>query len=139
MNEKSLHFSENNLNNPHITLKKPFFPLKMSSKSLVTFIKALHLQLKASTSLKMYFKSLKIFQNASHYSKKPHITLQKPQFHCKCLQKTSSSLKKPQISNSRLHFCEIVFKKSRNFYKSLTLIIKPSTSLKMSLKSLKIF
>jgi hypothetical protein len=33
-------------------------------------------------------------------------------------------LKKPQISNSSLHFCENVFKKSRNFYKSLTFIIK---------------
>jgi hypothetical protein len=83
INEKSLHFSGNNLNKPHITLKKASFPLKMPSKSLVTFIKASHF------SENVFKKPQKIFLNVSHYSKKPQITLKMPQFHCKCLQKAS--------------------------------------------------
>jgi hypothetical protein len=41
MNEKTLHFSGNNLKRPHF--KKASFPLKMPSKNLVTFTKASNL------------------------------------------------------------------------------------------------
>jgi hypothetical protein len=66
------------LKKPQITFKKSSVPLKMSSKSLVIFIKASH-----------YWKSLRLLV-------KPHITLKKDSVSLKIPSKESNSFQKPQ-------------------------------------------
>jgi hypothetical protein len=100
----------------------------MSFKSLTFLNKSLHLfenvfarnLSKCPTIMKKASIYLEIILKTSSSLKKPHITLKKPQFPWKLLQNLSKNL----ISYKSLYFSENVFKKPRNFYKSLTLIIK---------------
>jgi hypothetical protein len=63
-NEKTLYLSGNNFIKASHHFKKASIPLKMSSKSLVVFLKA-SILIKASISLKIFSKSLD-FKKGSH-------------------------------------------------------------------------